>query len=388
MMRIFMQTYTADNAQRNAELSECLAANRALEGVEVVTVERHERITFAEWFKIINTHVVDGDISILCNSDIKFDSSIRLCEFIQDDECFCLTRWEGAKMHDTGADAWVFRGKIRDVHDADFGLGIADCDYGIADRLKRAGYKLANPSPDIKANHVHASQHRTYYNLRKIFPPHIRHVPQLKLEERRPVFKVYTCYSKSHENMLKNYLIPSMPNGVELIAKEVEQHCPTGVYKSEGWMPQIKEKLILMQEMQADNELFVWLDVDVKIRSPFAFNIMLEELGDCDIAFQKDQNTACAGVFIGRRNERTRKLFADALDVLHQYGCDQPAINASFKTSGVKWKYLSAKFWNYSFFFPGEYDGRLKFQIPSDAVLVHANWCKGEKLKTAILEMA
>jgi hypothetical protein len=389
MIRIFQQTYKSRNPLRDAELQECLAANMALEGVEVVTIDRNERITFAEWFAIINQHAGQDDISILCNSDIKFDQTIHLCNEIQPDECFCLTRWEKGGMHHVGSDAWVFRGQIRQVDDINFGLGIADCDYALNARLQLAGYRLANPSPDIRANHVHASNYRTYYGMAKIGPPHITNVPQLPLAKRKVTAPVFTCFSPSHAHYYHRYFLPSLPVGTDLRVTEMAQICKTGEYYTNGWKEQTGEKLKIMIEAAKTCDIFVYLDVDIKVRSPIFVQTMIEELGDADIAFQKDLNTCCTGCFVARGGDRMVSLFETALALLDGNGCDQNAVNSALKKKpDIAWNYLSSKFWNYSFFFAGEYDGRLKFHIPQDAVLVHANWCRGEKLKTAILDLA
>lgn len=384
--RLFIQTYIPQNVQRKEELEVTLAHNQTI--LEVITVDRPDRITFKEWFGIINEYAEYGDISILANSDIKFDETIILANELRPDECFSLTRWDNGLMHNTGADTWIFRGKVKNVEDCEFGLGIADCDYAIQERLHRAGYRLFNPSGDIKTHHCHQSAFRTYHGVPGVPKPHLNHIAQTALKYIRQEPMIHTSYSGSHVEFYENYLKPSLPKGAKITVKELPQHCPSGMYLSNGWLQQMTEKLDFMIEMVENNELFVYLDVDVKIRSPYAIHAMIEELGDCDIAFQKDRNTACAGVFIGRRNERTIELFNNARTIIESHGCDQPAINACLLGSGVKWKYLSEKFWNFSHFAPFEWTGKIKFQIPSIALLVHANWCRGSELKKKLLDMA
>lgn len=387
-IRLFVQTYQSNHAQRQKELETALESNRALEGVEVITVEKQDRLTFREWFSIINEHAQDGDLSVLANSDIQFDKTIHLGEQCAKDEVFCLSRWDKGAMLEVGADAWFFRGKIRPVEDCDFGLGIADCDYAIAERLTRAGYRLSNPSYEIVGTHVHASAHRTYYGMKKINPPHITHVPNQLLSDRSAKIRIGSIFSPSHAEMFAKYLKPGIPAEIEHVVREMPQLCPSGKYYEEGWKHQMRAKCEFLLEMAKQGGIFMFLDADIKIRSPHAFAQALSELGGHDIAFQRDHKVACAGLFIARGNERTVKLFTDALTVIEKHGCDQPAINEMLPSSGVKWKFLSARFWNYSFFFPKEYDGRLRFAVPRDSMMVHANWCRGMELKTRILDMA
>lgn len=386
-IRLFVQTYTPANAQRKQELESCLAANEAIPWLTVVKVERPDRITFREWFSIMNEHVSDGDISIVANSDIKFNETLKLSEDIGEDECFALTRWDKGFLHNTGADAWIFRGKIKDIQDCDFGLGVADCDYAIAERLQRSGYRLANPSQEIQCHHLHDSKFRTYYQLKKVPKPHITHVPQLLLRDRHKKITVYSFYSESHKEMFRDYLQASMPAGTDFQYRVVPQHCQSGEYHQDGWQAQMAEKLRYLIEIAEKGETFIFLDADIKIRSPYFAAVMLEELCDADIALQKDHQTACAGCFIARGNAKTVKLFKDALDIIGDHKCDQPAINAILKRSEVKWRYLTSKFWNYSHFMAREWDGVRVFTIPSSAILVHANWTRGLDKKRRILDM-
>jgi hypothetical protein len=385
-LRIFVQTYTPASPQRNAELKRCLDGNSAQ--YEVIKVNRQERITFREWFSIINEHASDDDISVLTNSDILFDATLSNAHNIKQDECYALVRWQKGEPLTTGADTWIFRGKIKTIEDCDFGLGIADCDYAIAERLTRAGYMLRNPCYDIVGQHVHDSNLRTYYGMAKIGGPHRKTCPPTRIADHGKIVKVWTVVSESHEHYLADYLAPSIPQGVHHEVRRVPQHCTSGVYLTDGWKTQMAEKLKVMIEMAETCDMFVFLDADVKLRDQCALDAMIFELGDNDIVFQRDRIMACAGVFIGRGNERTVALFKAALSVLDKHGCDQPAINASLKTVPIKWGYLSSAFWNFSFFAASEWDGKLKFTIPQDAILVHGNWAKGRERKRAILDMA
>lgn len=386
MIRLFVQTYDAKNAPRQAELQKCLDGNANL--IHVVAVERQDRITFREWFDIINQTVEADDVSILANSDILFNETVKLAESIRHNECYALSRWENGKNLKHGADAWVFRGNIRDVDNCDFGLGIAHCDYAIADRLTRAGYLLRNPSNNIEANHVHESNLRTYYGLKKVDSPYIEEIPITSILSNQAVLPVWCAVSPSHEGLLNDFLAPSIPQGTPFNVRRMEQKCTSGVFHTEGWKNQMVDKVKVMQEMTQGDGYFVFLDADVKIRHPLALEAMLSELGDNDIAFQKDDNAACTGVFIGRCNDRTRNLFDLTQTVIDRHGCDQNAINECLSSLGIKWCFLSNKFWNYSHYILKVWDGKSSLPIPKEAMLVHANWCMGIDRKRAILEKA
>lgn len=386
MIRLFVQTYDAKNAPRQAELQKCLDGNRLQ--VEMVTIERQERITFREWFDIINQTVGDDDVSILANSDILFNETVKKAESIRENECYALSRWDNGKHLLSGADAWVFRGKIRQIENCEFGLGVAHCDYAIADRLTRAGYVLRNPCTDIVTDHVHQSNLRTYYGMKRVDGPYIEEIPVTRIFAHQAILPVWCAVSPSHEGLLSDFLAPSIPQGTPFNVRRMEQKCQTGVFNTAGWKEQTAEKIKVMQEMAKGDGYFVFLDADVKIRHPMALEVMLSELGENDIAFQKDDKAGCTGVFVGRCNERTRALFDMAIASFPRSSDDQNAINECLPKVGVKWCFLSKKFWNYSHYILQVWDGKSNIPIPKEALLVHANWCMGLEKKRAILGKA
>src|SRR5689334_21979810 len=109
---------------------------------------KNDRPTFKDFFSLINQVTDEDDINIIANTDIYFDDeSIWLIKkWLQKDECFALSRWDiyfdGKPQHfnrrDT-ADVWIFKGKIKDIPDCDFTLGIPGCDNAICERIQRAG---------------------------------------------------------------------------------------------------------------------------------------------------------------------------------------------------------------------------------------------------------
>jgi hypothetical protein len=179
MTRLFVNVYTDKNEARNAELVECLAANK--ESFDEV-VEIHGRPTYREYFEKINEVAQDDDISIVSNLDIVFEigSFHMINGYLKANEVYALSRWDlkksGDIVHfdrDDSQDAWCFRGKVTIPNDCDFGTGECGCDNAIADRLEKAGYRVLNPSKDIMTLHIHTSEVRNYTRKDTISPPYL-----------------------------------------------------------------------------------------------------------------------------------------------------------------------------------------------------------------------
>jgi len=125
------------------------------------TRNTYNRPTFENFFYLVNKYCSSpADISIITNSDIYFDSTIRILSQIDfTDTCIALSRHEA----DTGRllvgsnsqDSWIFQGKIRPISNIGFPMGINGCDVHLNWRLANAGYRLVNPCFSIKSLHVH-----------------------------------------------------------------------------------------------------------------------------------------------------------------------------------------------------------------------------------------
>lgn len=167
MIRLFIDSYKDPNPKRNTELEMCLKRNRETFGPNAVVISNNSRPTFDTFFKVINALVEPEDISIIANSDIYFESIFDF-NLIQANEAYALSRWDWGNGkatlydHEDSQDVWAFRGKIKDVPNCNFGLGIPGCDNAIAERLHRAGYLVLNPSKSIQTVHLHLSQVRNY----------------------------------------------------------------------------------------------------------------------------------------------------------------------------------------------------------------------------------
>lgn len=190
-MNLFINLYRDKNPQRQKELDECLSRNLLCKRIDrlycivdrlsdwmdfigsdkIVLFKQETRPTFNDFFNLINDYATPKTISVIANSDIYFDDeNIKLIEEnIRTVDCFALARWdvlEGGIVKlfdrpDTG-DVWCFKGKIKQVENCDFGQGNPGCDNAIANRLEVAGYRVLNPSKDVRTYHLHLSGIRHY----------------------------------------------------------------------------------------------------------------------------------------------------------------------------------------------------------------------------------
>jgi hypothetical protein len=135
-----------------------------------ITTISSPRPTYNDFFNLINQNTEAETISILANTDIYFDESVRILKYLNlKNKCFALTRWDfsekGTATINTrrfdSQDVWIFKGKIKPI-EGNFHLGRQACDSVIAGNISRAGYIITNPSLSIKSYHLHNSNLRNY----------------------------------------------------------------------------------------------------------------------------------------------------------------------------------------------------------------------------------
>src|SRR5205814_1982921 len=129
---------------------------------------------------------------IVANADIFFDESLaRLEGYDLTGKLLCVSRWDvqpdgSVKFfaQSDSQDAWIFRTPIPEFP-SDFQLGVPACDNRLAWEAERAGLKVINPAPSIRAGHLHLSQVRRYSERQRLAGP-VKCVPVRALETRYP----------------------------------------------------------------------------------------------------------------------------------------------------------------------------------------------------------
>ena len=198
MIRLFTSFYAESSEPRRAEILECLRRNLSVPEIDTIhlllenvdqpvsdsrlssrqTTKRPQYRDFFDWARELCTG--NDDVSIICNSDIYFDSGVAALEDrLNLNQCAALTRWDVQpdgrcrlfNRNDT-QDTWVFRGKIRQVVD-DYPIGVPRCDNRMLYELQQAGYDVINPSLSVRSFHLHAGSRPEYQqdNLKNFVDP-------------------------------------------------------------------------------------------------------------------------------------------------------------------------------------------------------------------------
>lgn len=184
-MNLFINYYRDKHPHRDQELQNGLRRNLENPYIKrvflmmdfVMPFPDHDKIepvymasrpTYAEIFDCVRENSVAGEVCIIANSDIYFDSSIGHCLTMDANACYALSRWDMKGntpvpfLRSDSQDAWIFRAPVKDVKNCNFTMGVPGCDNRIAYELLSAGYHVTNPSKTIKAYHLHETGIRHY----------------------------------------------------------------------------------------------------------------------------------------------------------------------------------------------------------------------------------
>lgn len=161
--RVFFNYYEDKNPARQRELDLCLEKNLDNPLFDLIIIGSDETPTYDFLFEKINLLAADNDISIICNSDIFFDDTIKLTNRIKSKEVYALSPWDYIRDNhatfsnsNSKQDAWIILGKVEGVR-GNFQIGKPGSSSRIAYEFKEAGYTVLNPSRSIKAFHVQLS---------------------------------------------------------------------------------------------------------------------------------------------------------------------------------------------------------------------------------------
>ena len=131
---------------------------------DVPTTVTGKRVTYKFAFEYANETFEPGTCVVICNSDIYFDETLKQLT-LDAHTCVALTRYNDGVI-DPGLsctqDSWTFVTPIKVPPKSDFYFGVMGCDNYIANLLRQVGYRVINPSLDIKSHHLHATQYKTY----------------------------------------------------------------------------------------------------------------------------------------------------------------------------------------------------------------------------------
>lgn len=271
-MNLFINLYKDKNPARQEELDRCLSANLRnplIERIYCIIDEEYNvpnnadkklvfwlyrrRPSYKHFFAVINDYSEEHEVNCIANSDIYFDEEgIKLIEGnILKDECYALTRWDvlkdGSIKHFNRADSqdvWGFKGKVRHIPSCHIHLGTPGCDNAIAHRLENAGYKILNPSKDIRTFHLHNSGIRNYTSKDRVPPPykliHPHNLPKLNWINEIKTLKGNNLQSQFSEDIIISHIFKNIGTTnkyfVDLGAGAYDgKMSNTRTLKSNGW---------------------------------------------------------------------------------------------------------------------------------------------------------
>lgn len=188
---LFIEYHESKDLRRRGEFLTCLhenIKNPLLKSIYVVVSDEsklflhHEKVkivkmqsrpTFKEVFKHCNENFA-GEVCIIACGDIILSEDIRLLADLDDKTFIALTRWNieydgftGERLNvfmnnASSQDVWVFRAPIKIPAESNFNFGACwGCDNRIAYLMDKEGYKVKNPSLQIKTYHLHLNNFRS-----------------------------------------------------------------------------------------------------------------------------------------------------------------------------------------------------------------------------------
>jgi hypothetical protein len=167
MINVYANYFYEKNDIRRLELEECIINNYNNSLINYTLIESDKKMSFKNFFDIINNITTDDDINIICNLDIYFNETINYVNSITKDQFFALSRYDiynnQLKLFDAACsqDTWIWKGKSKNIN-SDYLMGMPGCDNRLAYEAQAAGYQVSNPSKTIQTIHVHKSNIRNY----------------------------------------------------------------------------------------------------------------------------------------------------------------------------------------------------------------------------------
>lgn len=439
-VHLLISLWDCEDAARCAEFLTCLRRNRDNPhiarihvfaeneggfwrdeaGREKVTVVEHGRYaSFADFFDYAARNLA-GEVVAIANSDIHFDESLGLLRDVDlTDRVLALTRhnsapylaWYGAvwERNYGSQDVWIIRSPLRSFTTAAM-PGWFGCDGLLAREFQQAGFRVLNPSIDIKTWHIHAQREKVtnlHTHPKSHIPgnvdPKTRHAHGFRSLPIEPLgrWKVYTAYREEDEELFRRWFVGTLQDDFDVVARRIERMSPPTPDETTEGGPE-KIRLILEAiDLHDENGFFLFSDVDVQWVGPVQGRLrrLLAEFPTTDIFFQREARRHPAndddfgtGLFVSKANVRTRAFWALVGECLHRdHTGDQAVVQRIIDSDivqGLRVGFLPEAFWG-----PASDDEAPlpwkpgMFLAPPEDLLVHrANGTEGLPNKVAQLE--
>lgn len=181
-VNLFFNYYkSTEGEQRQKEIDFCLHGNLKNRHItdfyildetgEIKETERihpivaDKRYTYKDYLAMISDRTRANDINIFMNTDCCLDGeSAANIHKIKSNEAWCLSRWDITSIDpfkanpylvNNSQDAWIVRGKPRNIVDGSYHLGVPGCDNRIMWEFAKAGYSIRNPALTVQLYHYH-----------------------------------------------------------------------------------------------------------------------------------------------------------------------------------------------------------------------------------------
>lgn len=199
--------------------------------------------------------------------------------------------------------------------------------------------------------------------------------------------KLITFYTKTHEKMLRDFLLPSITEDFKLIEGNGEQKSQDGSYFSKGFSESTKDKIVFLYNVlleSEENEVMLFSDVDIIFLKPI--KDYLNGYLDYDMVFQKGYGGLNTGFFLLKNKEEVRNLLKNVINNCHFYHDDQIALNDIIqKYTTIKYTNFDDKILSPAAIIGLKVWGGEELKIPEDTLVFHACWCAGVDNKIKLL---
>lgn len=212
------------------------------------------------------------------------------------------------------------------------------------------------------------------------------------------MLRLVTYYTDTHEAMARKYVMSRAWGFDERVFVRVEQTCPTGEFKSDGWNDCMLDKLRVLRNLPADNAPTLYVDADVCLFPTLVewCRWYVEHLDEDEVAFADDVVQWCAGIMLFRSSKRAHQFWDTLSDLSRAWNLpDQEALHllrmqasAQKGTLPIRPRVLpSAVFSNWATIHeqpPAPWNGE-PIERPKTCLAWHANWTIGTANKERML---
>ena len=132
-------------------------------GDGIKNISSNTRLTYRDYIDLVNDVSNYGSLIVLTNTDIKIDTNIfNLAEVMKPVDFICMSRYEENGVIATSPaftqDTWAILSQpVHNsiIHQSSIPLGIPGCENRFSEILFTVGFRVYNPSLDIKNIHIH-----------------------------------------------------------------------------------------------------------------------------------------------------------------------------------------------------------------------------------------